>query len=91
MVRLLIFLVAVAAAAFGLAWLADNPGQVTMTWRGVEYQFSLMVGLGFVAVAAAALSILWSLVRFVFRIPSLMSLAARARRRRPRSCRATAP
>ena len=81
MFRLLIFLVALALAAWGLTWLADNPGVVTLTWRGVEYQSSLMVALAVVAALALALAIIWGVLRFVFRIPSLVSLAARARRR----------
>ncbi len=81
MFRLLILLAAVALAAWGLMWLADNPGVVTVTWGGVEYQFSLMLALGIVAAIAVFWSIVWGLLRFVFRIPSLMALAARARRR----------
>ena len=81
MFRLLILLAAVALAAWGLMWLADNPGVVTVTWGGVEYQFSLMLALGVVAAIAVFWSIVWGLLRFVFRIPSLMALSARARRR----------
>ena len=81
MFRLLILLAAVALAAWGLMWFADNPGVVSVTWGGVEYKFSLMLALGFVAAIAILWSIVWGLLRFVFRIPSLMSLAARARRR----------
>ena len=81
MFRLLIFLAALALAAWGLTWLADNPGVVTVTWRGVEYQVSLMLALGVVAALAVALAIVWGVLRFVFRIPSLVSLAARARKR----------
>ena len=79
MFRLLIFLAVLALAAAGLSWLADNPGDVTLTWRGVEYQVSLMLALGAVAALALALSIMWGLLRFVFRVPSLVSLSARAR------------
>src|SRR5271157_3444385 len=81
MIRLLIVLAAVALAALGLTWLADNPGVVTLTWRGVEYKISLMLALGAVAAFAILWSIVWGVLRFVFRIPSLMSLAARTRRR----------
>ena len=81
MFRLLILLAAVALAAWGLMWLADNPGVVTVTWGGVEYKFSMMLALGVVAAIAILWSIVWGVLRFVFRIPSLMSLAARARRR----------
>src|SRR5271170_5548605 len=81
MFRLLIFLVALALAAWGLSWLADNPGAVTVTWRGVEYQLSLMLALAAVLALAVVLSIVWGVLRFIFRIPSLVSLASRARRR----------
>ena len=81
MFRLLIFLALLALAAWGLMWLADNPGVVTVVWRGVEYKVSLMLALGVVAAVAIALSIVWGALRFVFHIPSFVSLAARARRR----------
>ncbi len=81
MFRLLILLAAVALAAWGLMWLADNPGVVALTFQGVEYKVSLMLALGVVAAVAVVWSIAWGVLRFVFRIPSLMTLAARARRR----------
>src|SRR5271169_4821855 len=81
MLRLLIFLAALALAAWGVSWLASNPGDVTLTWRGVEYQASLMLALGAVAALAIALAIVWALLRFVFSIPSLVSLSARAHKR----------
>ena len=80
MFRLLILLAAVALAAWGVMWLAEHPGVATVTWGGVEYKFSLMLALGAVAAIAVLWSIAWGLLRFVFRIPSLMSIAARARR-----------
>ncbi|MBV9287822.1 MAG: heme biosynthesis protein HemY, partial [Hyphomicrobiales bacterium] len=49
MFRLLIFLALLALAAWGLMWLADNPGVVTIVWRGVEYKLSLMLALGIMA------------------------------------------
>ncbi len=81
MIRLLLFLVALALAGYGLAWLAENPGQVALTWRGVEYDVSLMLALGLVLALAIVIAIAWGVIRFVFRIPSLVSLAARARKR----------
>ncbi|RBP10600.1 HemY protein [Roseiarcus fermentans] len=81
MFRLLILLAGVALAGWGLMWLANNPGVVTLTWFGVEYRVSLMMALGIVVVIAILWTILWSILRFVFRIPSLVSLSSRARRR----------
>src|SRR5579864_3754319 len=81
MVRLLIFLAALALAAWGLTWLANNPGVVDVTWRGEEYEVSLMFALAAVVALAIAIAIVWALLRFVFRIPSLVSVGAQTRRR----------
>jgi len=81
MLRLLVFLAVVGAAAIGISWLGDNPGVVTLNWRGVEYETSLVVALGVVLGVAIALGIVWSILRFVLRLPSLVALAARVRRR----------
>jgi HemY protein len=81
MFRLLIFLAALTLAAGGLTWLANNPGVVDLTWRGREYEVSLMLAIGAVLALAVGLTIVWSVLRFVFRIPSLVSIGAQSRRR----------
>ena len=77
MVRLLLFLVLLALAAYGLAWLAENPGDVALTFHGVEYDVSLMVAIAIVVGLAIVIALAWGVIRFVFRLPSLMSLAAK--------------
>ena len=81
MIRLLIFLVVIAAAAWGLMWFSDNPGIVDITWRGVEYRFSLMLLLEAIIVLAVLISVVWAILRFVFNLPSLARIGARSRRR----------
>jgi HemY protein len=81
MIRLLIFLAALALVALGLTWLANNPGVVDVTWRGEQYEVSLLFGLGAVLALAIAIAIVWALLRFFFRIPSLVSVGAQTRRR----------
>jgi HemY protein len=81
MVRLLLFLALLCLAALGLAWLADHPGQVGVTWQGYRIETSLMVAAGAVVALAIVIALLWGLIRFVFRLPSLVALANRARRR----------
>ena len=71
-----------ALAGWALMWLADNPGFVTLTWRGVEYQFSLMVALGVIAIVAVVWTIIGAVLRFISRAPGRVSLGSRARRRR---------
>src|ERR1700722_11354041 len=81
MVRLLIFLAALALVAGGLTWLANNPGVVDVTRRGEQYEVSLLFALGAVLALGIAIAIVWGLLRFVFRIPSLVSVGAQSRRR----------
>ncbi len=81
MLRLLAFLAALGAGAWGLYWLADHPGAVVLTWAGVEYKVTLMRALGLTAAFLVALALLSGLIKFIARAPGLIALASRARRR----------
>src|SRR3984885_5609957 len=81
MIRLLIFLAALALIAGGLTWLSNNTGVVDVTWRGEQYEVSLLFALGAVLALGIAIAIVWGLLRFVFRVPSLVSVGAKSRRR----------
>src|SRR5437763_17001670 len=81
MLRLLAFLAALGLAAWGLSWLADVPGAVALTWRGVEYKVSLIFGLGLATAFILALAFAWGALKLVLRAPALVSLASQARRR----------
>lgn len=80
--RLIVFLALLAGAAFGLSWLIDKPGQISIVWLEHRIETSMPVALGFVLLAAMALSILWAVLRFVWRSPSILNYASSARRRR---------
>ena len=79
--RALAYLAVLGVVAWALSWLADNPGQVSVTWRGVEYNSSLMVALGIVLALVIGLTLALALLRFILRAPALLALASRARRR----------
>src|SRR3984893_9862587 len=81
MVRVLFFLVVLIASALGLAWLIDRPGEITLNWQGYRIETSFLVGLGILLAVVAALVTIWNILRFTFRFPPAMSVAARARRR----------
>ncbi len=81
MIKVLVFLVVLAALAFGFAWIADQPGSVSVVAGGQRYDMDLVVALGIGIGIVITAMIVWSVVRFVFRIPTLMSLTARMRRR----------
>ncbi len=81
MIRVLVFLAAVTLLAFGATWLADHPGTVLITWGGHDYQLSTLTGLVAVLAVAVLLLVVWSLLRFVFNIPAILSVASRNKRR----------
>jgi HemY protein len=81
MIRLLFFLCFLALAAFGLSWFLDRPGDIVLTWQDYRIETSVAVGLGLIIVLAIALAVLWAIIRTIFKLPSLMSMAARQRKR----------
>ena len=81
MIRLLIFFCLLALAAFGLSWFIDRPGEIVITWQGRQIETSLAVGAGFVVAFAIGLSILWAIIRTIFRLPSVIAFASRQRKR----------
>ncbi len=81
MVRIILFLVLIALAAAGAAWIADQTGDVALSWRGWRVHTSLPVfalALGFVIVAAL---LAWSILRGLWRTPEKLRRARRERRR----------
>ncbi|WOJ90384.1 heme biosynthesis HemY N-terminal domain-containing protein [Methylocapsa polymorpha] len=81
MIRVLLFFLLLIALAFSEAWLIDRPGEIVLTWQGYRVETSVLVGVGVVLAIAAALLFLWSLLRFSFRLPSVMTGATQSRRR----------
>ncbi len=78
MTRLLSFLVVLALLAWGIAWVADQPGDFVLTFQGQSYETSLVVALiALLAIVVAALCVVW-LLRWIFTAPWRWSRAARA-------------
>ncbi|SKA06432.1 heme biosynthesis protein HemY [Consotaella salsifontis] len=81
MLRVLAFFLIVLAAGLGFAWLADNPGMVSLTWQGQHVETSFLV---FVIAEAllifAALILAWLIVAF-FRTPGALGGYFRRRKR----------
>ncbi|MCZ8259649.1 MAG: heme biosynthesis protein HemY [Beijerinckiaceae bacterium] len=80
MIKLLVFLILLSGLALGFSTLADTDGHVLLQFGDTEYRVSLVAGLVALLVLTAALMILWTVLRLVFRLPSLIGLANRVRR-----------
>lgn len=81
MFKTLIYLALIAGAAWGLGILLETKGTLSLDWFGYHVDTSPMVGLAFVFVAAIALALLWRMLRFFLKIPSVVSVSRRSRKR----------
>ncbi len=80
MIRVVFFLLSVALIAFGVAWVADRPGQMVITWLGYRIETSVLVAAAAVVALVALAILLWSVGRGILRSPEQVSLFFRHRR-----------
>jgi HemY protein len=80
MIRIILFLLAVAAVAEGFAWVADRPGEVAITWMGYRIETSVMVAVFAIAALVLAAMLLWSIARAIWHSPEQASSFFRHRR-----------
>lgn len=81
MLRALFVLAIVFLVAAGFAWLAERPGDLTLTWQGYEIRTSLMVAAIGVAIIIAAIAAIGALVRAVVSTPGSFGRFVGSRRR----------
>lgn len=80
MIRVALYLVAVGLLALGVAWFADRPGEVAVTWQGLRIETSVMVALVALLAVVAVSILLWSILRGILRSPRHWSEFRRRRR-----------
>lgn len=83
MLRIVLFLVLIALAGAGAAWVADQPGDVVMTWGGYRASPSIPVFVLCLGIFAVLIVLLWSVLTVIWRMPGRM----RRRRREKRHAR----
>lgn len=81
MIRLLIYVVLVSALAFGFAWLADRPGDLSIVWQDRQIEMSLMTAVTMVVSLVAAIMITWWLIRTILYSPRTVARYFRASKR----------
>jgi HemY protein len=80
MYRIILFLVLIALAAAGAAWIADQTGDVTLSWGGWRAQTSLPVFVLALGIAIVAGMLAWSMLRALWRMPERVRRSRRERR-----------
>src|SRR5258707_600471 len=80
MYRIILFLVLIALAAAGAAWIADQTGDVTLSWGSWRVQTSLPVFVLTLGVAIVAGMLAWTMLRALWRMPERIRRGRRERR-----------
>jgi HemY protein len=58
MIRIVLYFLMVAAAAWGLSWIADRPGSLTVEWLGYDIQTSVFIAAVVLILSFAILALL---------------------------------
>ncbi len=72
MIRIVLYLVGVAAVAAGMSWLADRPGSLVVNWEGFEVETSVFRAVVLLALIVATALFVWSLVRQLWSSPAVV-------------------
>ena len=81
MIRLLFFFAALVALAFGFAWLADRPGEVTFVWQGYRVETDVMTAAIGALVALLVVIVVLSILKAVWNSPGTIGSFFGRRRR----------
>src|SRR6516162_5419954 len=81
MYRIILFLLLIALAAAGAAWVADQPGDVSLSWGGWRVQTTLAVFALAFGVAIVAAMLAWGILRGLWRLPERIRRHQHERRR----------
>ena len=79
--RLVVWAVAIAALIAAATWLADNPGSLTLEWRGWRVDSTVALLIGAVAAVALAAAILYRAAWAAWRVPRRLLFWRRMARR----------
>ena len=80
MIRIILFLASLAVIAAGVGWIADRPGEVSITWMGHRLETSLMVAFFAVVALVVVLMLGWWIISGVLHSPEYASLFFKHRR-----------
>lgn len=80
MVRIILFLLLIALGAAGAAWVADQAGDVVLTWGNLRATTTFPVFVLISGIVVAAAIMLWTVLRGLWRTPERIRRGRRERR-----------
>lgn len=81
MYRIILFLVLIALAGWGASWVADQPGEVLISWSGGKAHPSLPTFVLLLGIAIVAAILAWTVLLTFWRLPERIKRNRRERRR----------
>jgi HemY protein len=72
MIRIVLYLLGVAAIATGMSWLADRPGSMVINWQGYEVETSVFRAVVLLSLFLAFVIFAWSLLRQIWSSPAML-------------------
>jgi HemY protein len=81
MYRIILFLVLIALAGWGASWVADQPGEVLISWSGGKAHPSLPTFVLLLGIVVVAAILAWTILLFLWRLPERLRRNRRERRR----------
>ena len=82
MMRLVLFLLGVILLASGLAWLADRPGALLITWQGYEIETSVFRAVVIFSAVIGIALLVWTVLNQIWSSPAAVSHFLTRRRQR---------
>jgi len=80
MIRIILFLLLIALGAAGAAWIAEQTGDVVLSWGGYRIQTTLPVFVLVLGIVVVAAMMIWAILRGMWRTPARMRKSRRERR-----------
>ena len=80
MYRIILFLLLIVLAAAGAAWMADQPGDVVLSWGGWRARPSLPVFVLLLGIVVVAAILAWTILLTLWRTPERIKRSRRERR-----------
>jgi len=80
MIRIILFLLLIALGAAGAAWVAEQTGDVVLSWGGYRAQTTLPVFALVIGIVVVVAMLAWAIVRGLWRAPARMRRSRRERR-----------
>ena len=87
MIRIILFLLLIALGAAGATWVAEQTGDVLLSWGGWRVQTTLPVFVLALGITVVSAVMLWAILRGMWRTPERLRRGRRERQIGRASCR----